>query len=103
VANPLAPADPQPADSLPGEISDQIYQKRYAKNLTEEKEDDNGARCRTSIRFDKHSIAKSLHKLEQTTLSPKDVCLREQVLSVTCYVLRYIKKVSICVIGEICG
>jgi type IV pilus biogenesis protein CpaD/CtpE len=51
VANPLAPEDPQPADSLPGEISDQIYQKRYIKSMTEEKEDDNGGQMQNVNTF----------------------------------------------------
>jgi hypothetical protein len=39
-----APTDPTPADSLPGELASQIYNKRYVKTMTEEKkEGDNAA------------------------------------------------------------
>lgn len=40
VVNPDAPADQSPADSLPGELGTQIYNKRYVKSMTEEKDEE---------------------------------------------------------------
>ncbi|WP_028319516.1 hypothetical protein [Desulfobulbus elongatus] len=37
--NPAAPANPAPADTLPGDLTMQIYQKRYIKSMTEKKEE----------------------------------------------------------------
>jgi CDGSH-type Zn-finger protein len=37
--NPNAPADHAPADSLPGDLANQIYKKRYIKTMTEEKKE----------------------------------------------------------------
>jgi hypothetical protein len=37
--NPNAPDDPTPADSLPGDLANQIYKKRYIKAMTEEKKE----------------------------------------------------------------
>ena len=39
VINPDAPYDPSHADSLPGDLAGQIYNKRYVKSLTEEKKE----------------------------------------------------------------
>jgi len=38
VLHPDGPADPSPADTLPGELAVQIYNKRYLKNMTEPEE-----------------------------------------------------------------
>ena len=40
VINPDAPVDPSPADSLPGDLGVQIYNKRYIKSMTEEKDEE---------------------------------------------------------------
>jgi hypothetical protein len=40
IVNPQAPQDPAPAARLPGELSNQIYEKRYVKGMTEEKEEE---------------------------------------------------------------
>lgn len=40
VMNPDAPDDPSPADSLPGELGTQIYNKRYLKSMTEERDEE---------------------------------------------------------------
>ncbi|GAB6906859.1 conserved exported hypothetical protein [Desulfosarcina cetonica] len=37
--NPNAPSDPTPADTMPGDLADQIYKKRYLKTMTEEKKE----------------------------------------------------------------
>lgn len=37
--NPAAPVDATPVDSLSGDLGEQIYQKRYVKMMTEEKEE----------------------------------------------------------------
>lgn len=39
VVNPNAPVDSSPADSLPGDLGLQIYNKRYVKSMTEEKDE----------------------------------------------------------------
>jgi len=36
--NPAAPVNPTPANSLPGELAEKIYQQRYVKSLTEKQE-----------------------------------------------------------------
>ena len=40
VLNPDAPEDRGPVDSLSGNVGNQIYQKRYVKSLTEEKDEE---------------------------------------------------------------
>lgn len=37
--NPMAPVDSSPAATLPGELANQIYKKRYVKPMTEEKKE----------------------------------------------------------------
>ena len=37
--NPAAPVNAAPVDTLPGDLGEQIYQKRYVKMLTEEKKE----------------------------------------------------------------
>ncbi len=39
VLHPEGPSDPSPADTLPGDLADQIYKKRYFKSMTEEKKE----------------------------------------------------------------
>jgi hypothetical protein len=51
VANPGAPDNPGAADALPGEVSNQIYQKRYLKAMTEEKEEDDSGRMQNISSF----------------------------------------------------
>ena len=46
--NPAAPADPSPADSLPGDLADKIYKKRYEKAMTEEKKEKEDASSQLS-------------------------------------------------------
>ena len=43
VINPEAPSDPSPADTLPGDLAGQIYNKRYVKTMTEEKKKNDDA------------------------------------------------------------
>ncbi len=38
--NPQGPADRSPTAETPGDLIDQIYQKRYIKMMTEEKDDE---------------------------------------------------------------
>ena len=39
VIHPEGPSDPSPCDLLPGDLADQIYNKRYIKSMTEEKKE----------------------------------------------------------------
>jgi len=48
VINADAPDDPSYADTLPGDLAGQIYNKRYVKTMTEEKKDNEDTSSRLS-------------------------------------------------------
>lgn len=48
VIHPEGPADPAPADTLPGDLAVQIYNKRYVKAMTEEKKEKDDAASQLS-------------------------------------------------------
>lgn len=39
IVNPAAPVNAAPADTLPGEVAQKIYNQRYVKSMTEKKEE----------------------------------------------------------------